>query len=1004
MSDAINALRTLAKAFPPKKKKANDRDSDGNQEETTPAKPLDGGTQFSARKLGDASKDVKPKGDTSDGQRLKEGGDDEGEKDTYFVAGDAGDGEEGGEVEADEADADVEAEAGEDAAKENPFAEEGDEEDEDGDVDLDGIPDDEDDDTDGNGVDDEHQDLDLNGVADSDENPGAPGQGGAVQQIVAQLADAEKEFYAAKGLHGAGHHQAEAAMSAFHKLVRKLVRTVGAPASPEADEGAPPLDANTFKSLSQLSEGARDVIAKSFGFEDWTEMPYEDLEEESVSVPGAEIGSSEVQSADMGEGAFIDWNRVFGKVIKTGDANGNPYMPGTPGDKMNRDANTPTDMFGANPYDNTNSTPATAGSTRNVPKPQMAPFIDWESVYGTKKPSTKTEVGTYEKMIAAAKPAPVASVVYEKSLSPIDALQSLFKGGEQSGHKYISRKPDGKGGYSYVYPDDKTLSPHEVSAVQAKAAEADHKARGALDKAKDHSQAGVDAARAGKMKEAADHYKSAAASFKEAAKHCDTAGYRSSANNSRIAAKKMEKEAKSAGEAAKTDRGSLYAVAEHTRAGTEHKLKVEQLSEAANAAALEGNRDLLANISRIASDKLKGRQGENSAEAHTLRTLAYHGAANKPELVNAKPVETGGADWSAIAKRANEGPKGKKAQADLADAESYARTTHAANQENSSRFGGSALDKISPAEISAAARHAKRTKDKDHTRTLGEHAYDKLVDHTSTLGAHATKHYLDAAHAFFGGKDGLSKPALAAHVDNKRRGRWAASENLKGPAPVLAQKSLTQFDGSGRALKKGFTAFIYDDSVTARPASMLYGYLCAAVEAAFEEQRAEPEHCNETDESLARIVYGQLTLAAGRNSDLRRACTILGIDDATGPARVYQIASVEGFLKTHADIENDTQRFAMVPMVGKSFAMQADHTSRPGLQILQKSVAQVELVDDKQDPYLVLQKGRIAQHTSRYSPRDESVKINYDSSCPVHRDLSKAHAIAHPYLRCTCPK
>jgi len=64
--------------------------------------------------------------------------------------------------------------------------------------------------------------------------------------LVEQLAAAEKDFYAAKGMHGPDHHKAELAMEVFHKLVRKLAKQVHPNVGKEQEQpmddggGAPP--------------------------------------------------------------------------------------------------------------------------------------------------------------------------------------------------------------------------------------------------------------------------------------------------------------------------------------------------------------------------------------------------------------------------------------------------------------------------------------------------------------------------------------------------------------------------------------------------------------------------------------------------------------------------------------------------------------------------------------------------------------------------------------------
>jgi hypothetical protein len=57
------------------------------------------------------------------------------------------------------------------------------------------------------------------------------------QSLAEQIAEAEKDYYAAKGFHGAHHHNTLALLDTYHKLVRKLVRAVEGGSAP--DQGVP---------------------------------------------------------------------------------------------------------------------------------------------------------------------------------------------------------------------------------------------------------------------------------------------------------------------------------------------------------------------------------------------------------------------------------------------------------------------------------------------------------------------------------------------------------------------------------------------------------------------------------------------------------------------------------------------------------------------------------------------------------------------------------------------
>lgn len=78
----------------------------------------------------------------------------------------------------------------------------------------------------------------------------------------------------------------------------------------------------------------------------------------------------------------------------------------------------------------------------------------------------------------------------EKALPTFVIPESLAKGGEQAGHKYLARKPDGKGGYVYSYtpPVGRKHTPEEFAGVEKEHQKLFHTAR-KLSAAADHHEA-----------------------------------------------------------------------------------------------------------------------------------------------------------------------------------------------------------------------------------------------------------------------------------------------------------------------------------------------------------------------------------------------------------------------------------------------------------------------------------------------------------------------------------
>lgn len=156
----------------------------------------------------------------------------------------------------DDSDTDVPDQDGNGVPDDNEFEDENGDEfaGQDGDADADGVPDDADLDDDGDGqpdapgegagenldengevIDEDGEGLDEEGDLEGDVQPGDP------NAVIAKLAALERDYYAAKGMHGAGHHKTEALLDQYHRAVRELVRaTAGGQGGPGAQPGMPP--------------------------------------------------------------------------------------------------------------------------------------------------------------------------------------------------------------------------------------------------------------------------------------------------------------------------------------------------------------------------------------------------------------------------------------------------------------------------------------------------------------------------------------------------------------------------------------------------------------------------------------------------------------------------------------------------------------------------------------------------------------------------------------------
>jgi len=129
----------------------------------------------------------------------------------------------------------------------NEFEDENDDEFEgqDGDADADGVPDEADLDDDNDGQPDAPGEGAGEGLGGEDGDLESDVQPGDPNAVISKLAALERDYYAAKGMHGAGHHKTEALLDQYHRAVRELVRDVAGGQGGQAPQpGMPPGDSD----------------------------------------------------------------------------------------------------------------------------------------------------------------------------------------------------------------------------------------------------------------------------------------------------------------------------------------------------------------------------------------------------------------------------------------------------------------------------------------------------------------------------------------------------------------------------------------------------------------------------------------------------------------------------------------------------------------------------------------------------------------------------------------
>ncbi len=346
------------------------------------------------------------------------------------------------------------------------------------DQDADGIPDDQDADADGDGLEDEddHEEPDgdegLGGLGDGDgdEDPDAePGEGdegdgdapmaasGADSEdpltLIQQLADAERDYYAAKGFHGPQHHNSMALLDVYHKIVRKLVRAVGAngagPAEDDPDADGEPDD--------------QDIDAEDAG------EPDDEKDQGNPFGKSASFGGHKYLSRyPNGHGG---WSYRYSSASHGNDFD-DPLSP-----QESRDlAKVGPVVRASHAHDAALEAHArleAESEAIDINKQDPSIFAD-PTVHVSRvgeQPAHKRALAvakkevkrTAEKLEAALRPLKI------KKADPISQLEGLFKARaseQQAGHKYLTRKPDGKGHWKYTYDDSEHKPQHGFSGFK----------------------------------------------------------------------------------------------------------------------------------------------------------------------------------------------------------------------------------------------------------------------------------------------------------------------------------------------------------------------------------------------------------------------------------------------------------------------------------------------------------------------------------------------------------
>lgn len=224
---------------------------------------------------------------------------------------------------------------------------------------------------------------------------------------------------------------------------------------------------------------------------------------------------------------------------------------------------------------------------------------------------------------------------------------------------------------------------------------------------------------------------------------------------------------------------------------------------------------------------------------------------------------------------------------------------------------------------------------------------------------------------------------------------------------------LTEIDAYGRTLSKGWYDFLNPSpQASALPEDMLYDYLVAAVEQAYEHESRESAHrglatVGRKLDEMARAVMLSLVQAAPNNRNLRRAMAACPCDKAS----VAQMLTAHGIYQGGHDggwTSDQDSHAAMMGISGGTFALSQNPEAIRPLTVRHDPGSVAHLVkSDAIDPF-AFARNRMLRNEARmraaFAPDVVSKGGNIDARCPVHGTLDayKSMNLHNPMAPCTC--
>jgi hypothetical protein len=292
----------------------------------------------------------------------------------------------------------------------------------------------------------------------------------------------------------------------------------------------------------------------------------------------------------------------------------------------------------------------------------------------------------------------------------------------------------------------------------------------------------------------------------------------------------------------------------------------------------------------------------------------------------------------------------------------------------------------------------------------------ELSDH---LGAqfHAMAKHRDAApsDAVWKNRDAAARLVQThqKHVSARYHKIDTAANKQAAKTEKSMDAEITMYDQSGRALRKGLSAFQCCHNDAQLPEIYLYDYLCAFVEEACEHESHVTQQLSTKEQldTMAMAVMHELVATLPKNENLRRACAMQGCSKDT----VARIIVEKGLLPPASDIYGHTDEAGAAAMgaIAEPMAysqkipwVQGEVAPRDGASLLERAVEDAGglVKSDETNPYQALQERRVAEARTHWGVPDLPAEVTASDSCPVHAsaDMTKSMNLWNPMQPCTC--